>query len=193
VAGGALSIVGVLRREIVTLSGSEPPMRRFAVSLGSNLGDRLANLAFGVRRVRDVAERLVASSVYETRARYVEEQPDFLNACCVGCTRLTPRQLLAHLQDSERAAGRRRGGLRYGPRTLDLDLLLYGSDLIELPGLTVPHPKLGERAFVLVPLAEIAGDWVVPAREGKEGRTVQSLAAEAGSEGIRRWGEVGTG
>lgn len=175
------------------MSGSEPPIRRFAVSLGSNLGERLANLSFGLQRIRQVADAVVVSSVYETEPRYVENQPSFFNACCTGCTRLTPRQMLAHLQDSERSAGRHRGGPRYGPRILDLDLLLYESAVIRLPELTVPHPGLRERPFILVPLAEIAGDWVVPDPGGGADRTVRSLVDEAGDAGVRRLGDADLG
>jgi 2-amino-4-hydroxy-6-hydroxymethyldihydropteridine diphosphokinase len=168
--------------------GATERLHRFAVAFGSNVGDRRANLEFGVRRVRQVAEEVVVSSIYMTRPRYVEDQPDFLNACCVGLTRLTPSQLLSHLKDSERAAGRRPGGVRYGPRVLDLDLLLYADRRIERPHLVVPHTGLRERAFVLVPLAEIAPAWVVPGTpRGAPEATVRFLAEAVGTEGVVRW------
>ena len=100
---------------------------RFAVGLGSNLGDRLANLRQGLRAVAAHAEDLEVSGVYHTEPVHFEAQGPFLNACCAGRTRLTPRQLLSELQDAERRAGRRRDGPRYGPRELDLDLLLVNS------------------------------------------------------------------
>lgn len=156
-----------------------------AISLGSNLGDRREHLQFGFRRVREIAEGVKCSAVYATSPMYVETQPDFLNACCVGRTRLTPLQLLAHLKDAERAAGRERVGRRFGARALDLDLLLYEDRRIRMPGLIVPHPRLRERPFVLVPLAEIAPDWVVPGSPGgPESATVAALAAAVGSGGI---------
>jgi 2-amino-4-hydroxy-6-hydroxymethyldihydropteridine diphosphokinase len=107
-----------------------------AISLGSNLGDREIWIEFGVQAVARELEELQVSSVYETAPELLEDQPLFLNACCTGRTRLTPRQLLSQLQDAERAAGRDRSGPRYGPRTRDLDLLLYGDEVIGAPDLT---------------------------------------------------------
>lgn len=146
-----------------------------AVGLGSNLGDRHDRLECGVRALRGFLEEVRLSSIYETEAVGITDQPDFLNACCTGLTRLTPRQLLSQLLDAERAAGRFRTGRRFAPRTLDLDLLVYGERVIESTCLSVPHPRMRERAFVLVPLAEIAPDWVVPACGGSPERTVREL------------------
>jgi 2-amino-4-hydroxy-6-hydroxymethyldihydropteridine diphosphokinase len=125
--------------------------------------------------------------VYESEPVGVAEQPRFLNACCVGVTALTPLQLLRILQEAERAAGRQRKGPRCGPRVLDLDLLLFGDLTLRDPELTIPHPRMRERAFVLVPLAEIAPEWMVPA--AGSGGTVETVAALAGRvdrEGVRR-------
>ena len=158
----------------------------FAVGLGSNLGDRLANLHLGLRAVAAHASDLTVSAVYETEPVLFEAQGPFLNACCVGVTRLTPRQLLSDLQDAERRAGRRSGGPRYGPRELDLDLLLYGEETVESEHLVVPHPRLWERAFVLAPLAEIAPEWVVPAAADQPSATVVELAEAVGRIGIAR-------
>jgi 2-amino-4-hydroxy-6-hydroxymethyldihydropteridine diphosphokinase len=169
-----------------------PAVSRFAVSLGSNLGDRMARLRFGRRRIAAVATDLRCSRVYETAPAHVTDQPEFLNACCVGETRLTPRQLLSHFQDAERAAGRDRSGARFGPRTLDLDLLLYGTECVETDDLVVPHPRLRERAFVLVPLAEVAGDWMVPATDAGPEETVAELAKRVDSEGVALWSEAET-
>ena len=159
-----------------------------AISLGSNLGDREAWISFGVQAVARELEELQVSALYETTPDLLEDQPLFLNACCTGRTRLTPRQLLSQLQDAERAAGRDRSGPRYGPRTLDLDLLLYGDQVIEDPDLVVPHSRLRERGFVLVPLAEIAAEWIVPASHGMLADSVGSLAERVGMDGIRRIG-----
>jgi 2-amino-4-hydroxy-6-hydroxymethyldihydropteridine diphosphokinase len=164
----------------------------FAVGLGSNVGDRLEHLRFGRRRIAAVARVLRCSRVYETAPVHVTDQRPFLNACCVGETRLTPRQLLSHLQDAERAAGRDRSGPRFGPRTLDLDLLLYGTECVETDDLVVPHPRLRDRAFVLVPLAEVAGDWMVPATDAGPAETVAELAERVGSEGVALGSEADT-
>ncbi len=154
-----------------------------AIGLGSNLGDRAANLDFGHRRLADFVESMLISSLYETEPVGDTEQPRFLNAVVVGQTHLSPHQLLSQLQDAERAAGRRRGRRRYGPRTLDLDLLLYGSERIDTPELVIPHPRLAERAFVLVPLAEVAPDWPVPGT-GRTGETVASLLSRIDPDGV---------
>lgn len=112
--------------------------------------------------------------------------PPFLNLCCVGRTTLGAAALLERLQDAEAAAGRPPPGAagRGGARALDLDLLLYGDLQVEKPELTVPHPRLVERAFVLVPLAEVAGEWPVPGTEA----TVGELAGRLSHEGLRRTG-----
>ncbi|MGB5302360.1 MAG: 2-amino-4-hydroxy-6-hydroxymethyldihydropteridine diphosphokinase [Gemmatimonadota bacterium] len=157
-----------------------------AVGLGSNLGDRLAHLRFGLARVGAFLQDLTVSAVYETDPIGYLAQPRFLNACCVGRTGLSARQLLSELQDAERAAGRRPSGPRYGPRALDLDLLLLGAEAFESPTLTVPHPRMSERAFVLVPLAEIAADWPVPGTQGREASTVSRLAEAVSRKGITR-------
>jgi len=169
-----------------------PPRQpvRVAISLGSNLGDREALITSGVRVLRRELEHLQLSALYETGPVLLEDQPLFLNACCTGRTRLTPHQLLSQLQDAERAARRDRTGPRYGPRTLDLDLLLYGDEVIDDPDLVVPHRRLRERGFVLVPLAEIAADWIIPASRGEEAESVGSLAGKVGTDGIRRIGAI---
>ena len=159
-----------------------------AISLGSNLGDREAWISFGVQAAARELEELRVSALYETTPELLEDQPLFVNACCTGRTRLTPRQLLSQLQDAERAAGRDRSGPRYGPRTLDLDLLLYGDEVIEDPDLAVPHAWLRERGFVLVPLAEIAADWIVPSSRGEQAATVASLASKVDTTGVHRIG-----
>jgi len=159
---------------------------RFAIGLGSNVGDRLGNLRLGLRAVAAHADDLQVSTVYETAPVGFEAQPPFLNACCIGWTRLTAHQLLSELQDAERTAGRRRGGPRFGPRELDLDLLLYGDQTLESDHLILPHPRIPERAFVLVPLAEIAPEWTVSGREGSLPGTVRDLAARVDRTGVRR-------
>ena len=163
---------------------------RVAVSLGSNLGDREAWIASGVQVLLRDLEDMRLSALYETAPVLVEDQPAFLNACCTGRTLLTPHQLLSQLQDAEQAAGRDRTGPRFGPRTLDLDLLLYGDEVIEDSDLVVPHPRLRERGFVLIPLAEIAAEWIGPASRQEEAESVGCLAEKVGSDGIRILGAL---
>lgn len=153
--------------------------------MGSNVGDRGSNLRLGVRQVSRLLDPITVSGVYETAPRHVAEQPDFLNACCTGWTRLSALQLLLELKHIETLAGRS-GGRRYGPRPLDLDILLYGEGVIDRPELIVPHPRMHERAFVLLPLREIAADWKVPSAGGGQGETVAQLAAAVSHEGVIR-------
>jgi 2-amino-4-hydroxy-6-hydroxymethyldihydropteridine diphosphokinase len=174
----------MLSKRLTNQRGSSRAGEPVAVGLGSNLGDRLGHLRFGVARVRSFVQDLEVSSVYETDPVGYLQQPGFLNVCCVGRTRLTAPQVLSELQDAERSAGRRSTGPRFGPRELDLDLLLYGQLAFETGTLTVPHPRLTERAFVLVPLAEIAPDWAVPAAPGREAATVTDLARALSPEGV---------
>lgn len=157
---------------------------RVAIGLGSNLGDRSAWLERAVARLRDLLDELRVSSVYETVPMHAGAQPDYLNACCTGHTRLTPRQLLSSLKEVEGRLGRRRGGRRFGPRVIDLDLLLYDELVVEEPDLVVPHPRLRERAFVLIPLAELAADWVVPASDGAPRSSVDRLVAGIDRSGV---------
>lgn len=134
------------------------------VALGANLGNARATLdaAFGALALLPATHLRAASSLYRT-APVDSSGPDYLNAVVVLDTRLAPRTLLRELQRVERAHGRDRP-YRNAPRTLDLDLLLYGLRTIETSALTVPHPRLHERAFVLQPLAEVAPQVVIPGR-----------------------------
>jgi 2-amino-4-hydroxy-6-hydroxymethyldihydropteridine diphosphokinase len=138
------------------------------VGLGSNLGDREAL----IRRAADLIGARRLSSLVETEPWGYEAQPKFLNAVAEVETALAPRALLDQLLDVERQLGRERIGPRWGPRTIDLDLLVYGDLLVDEPGLTVPHPELTGRLFVLEPLAELA-----PLLEIPGFGTVQALLA----------------
>jgi 2-amino-4-hydroxy-6-hydroxymethyldihydropteridine diphosphokinase len=145
-----------------------------AVALGSNLGDRRAAILGAIDALaHSPGVRLIGvSSIHETRPISPIPQGLYLNAAVTLRSSLPPRDLLGLLFTIERSFGRDRAReQRWGPRTLDLDLLLYADRIIEEPGLTIPHPRLHERLFVLDPLAEIAPDWVVPSL----GRTVRSL------------------
>ncbi|HEU6445363.1 MAG TPA: 2-amino-4-hydroxy-6-hydroxymethyldihydropteridine diphosphokinase [Gaiellaceae bacterium] len=136
------------------------------VALGANLGDREGTIRTALRRL-DSHEQIEVervSSLRETDPVGYEEQPPFLNGVARLRTDLEPRELLTLLLDLERDLGRTRHGPRFGPRTIDLDILLYGDRIIDEPGLRVPHPRMGERAFVLEPLAELDPDLEVPGR-----------------------------
>jgi 2-amino-4-hydroxy-6-hydroxymethyldihydropteridine diphosphokinase len=149
-------------------------MTRAYVGLGANVGNRRENLDRAVELLAaDPGIRVLAvSSVRETDPVGYEDQPRFLNAACAVETELEPRELLERLLAIERALGRERTGPRFGPRTIDLDLLLYGNETLDEPGLTVPHPRLAERLFVLEPLHELAPDLVLP-----DGRAIRDLVA----------------
>jgi 2-amino-4-hydroxy-6-hydroxymethyldihydropteridine diphosphokinase len=131
------------------------------LALGANLGDRLASLRDAVGRLRDAVAIEQMSSVYETEPAYLLDQPRFLNMALRGRTALDPHALLAVLKQIERGMGRA-AGLRYGPRAIDLDILLYDSLELAAADLIIPHPRMAERPFVLIPLAEIAPELVPP-------------------------------
>jgi 2-amino-4-hydroxy-6-hydroxymethyldihydropteridine diphosphokinase len=143
-----------------------------AIALGSNLGDRERNLREAVDALRDVLIDLRVSSFHDTTPVGVEPQPRFLNGVVVGQTSLDARALLTLLLDIERRFGRERPHPG-APRTLDLDLILYGDVVLAERDLTVPHPRFRERAFVLEPFAEIAPEW----RDPGTGLTVAQLLA----------------
>lgn len=135
------------------------------VGLGGNVGDAAATLRAGFAELDALPDTrlLRASRLYRTPAWGVEDQPDFVNAVAMLETALAAQALLAGLLDIERAHGRERdAGRRWGPRTLDLDLLLYDDAVLDEPGLHLPHPRLHERAFALVPLIEIAPEAKIP-------------------------------
>jgi 2-amino-4-hydroxy-6-hydroxymethyldihydropteridine diphosphokinase len=141
------------------------------VALGSNLGDREAHLTSAVARLSLVLSNFRQSRWYDTAPLGVpDDQPRYLNGVVVGQTSLTPRQLLDELLAIEKAAGRTRPS-PLAARTLDLDLILFGSERIQEPGLVVPHPRFRERLFVLEPLADLAPDLVDP----ETGRTISDL------------------
>ncbi|AHE99129.1 2-amino-4-hydroxy-6-hydroxymethyldihydropteridine diphosphokinase [Thioalkalivibrio paradoxus] len=135
------------------------------VGIGANLGDPAAQVSGAcVRLSRDIPDsRLVACSRrYRNPPMGPQDQPDYVNAVARIRTALAPAELLRELQRIERAFGRRRDGQRWGPRLLDLDILLYGGCVIDAPGLRVPHPGIAERDFVLFPLQELAPELRIP-------------------------------
>jgi 2-amino-4-hydroxy-6-hydroxymethyldihydropteridine diphosphokinase len=143
---------------------------RAYVGLGANLGDRERTLLAAVDALaaEEGIEVVAVSTRRETEPVGVGPQPPFLNGAVALDTSLGPCELLARLLAVEQRFGRVRVAGEHGPRTLDLDLLLYGDERIDQPGLTVPHPRLHERRFVLEPLAELAPGLVVPGRGGVE-------------------------
>jgi 2-amino-4-hydroxy-6-hydroxymethyldihydropteridine diphosphokinase len=154
---------------------------RAYVGVGSNLGDRWAHLARAGRRLRESGRVAVlrASRVFDSAA-LGPPQPRYLNAVLEVETALTASALLVLLQAVEQGDGRVRGPVRWAARTLDLDLLLYGDEVIRRPGLVVPHPGIVMRRFVLAPLAELCPEKVLPGT----GRTVAQLLAAAAPEDL---------
>ncbi|MFN3351351.1 2-amino-4-hydroxy-6-hydroxymethyldihydropteridine diphosphokinase [Pseudorhodoplanes sp.] len=146
-------------------------MSRAFVAFGGNVGDARATIADAIAAFCDGQHvaLLARSSDYRTPPWGVTDQAPFINACIEVETSLSPRGLLDRAQEVERSFGRdRRNETRWGPRTLDIDLLTYGDEAIAEPNLTLPHPRLFERAFVLVPLVEIAPDAAVAGRSLRE-------------------------
>jgi 2-amino-4-hydroxy-6-hydroxymethyldihydropteridine diphosphokinase/dihydroneopterin aldolase len=150
----------------VNVQRSRVPGVRAYVGLGSNLGDREASLREAVDRLRTVrgVEVATVTSFHETDPVGLVDQPRFLNAAVAVETELPPRTLLDRLLEIERDMGRTREGPRFGPRTIDLDLLLYGKLQLDEPGLTIPHPRLHERRFALEPLVELDPALEIPGR-----------------------------
>ncbi len=147
-------------------------MTKAYVGLGANLGDReeMLQRAVELLAAEPGIEVVAVSSFRETEPVGYVDQPAFLNGACAVETELSPHDLLDRLLAIERALGRERGkGPRWGPRTIDLDLLLYGQETVDEPGLTVPHPRLSERPFALEPLVELDAGLRLPDGRGLQG------------------------
>jgi len=162
------------------------------LALGTNLGQRLENLKTAVAALGAASPQgaaaltgLVASPVYETPPWGYTDQPDFLNMAVRGETSLPPLDLLARLKHLETRLGRV-PSVRYGPRLIDIDILFYGDLVLNTPQLTIPHPRLHERAFVLVPLADVAPELVHPAF----GRPIRAMLAALDATGVKRYGQI---
>ncbi|WP_085999829.1 2-amino-4-hydroxy-6-hydroxymethyldihydropteridine diphosphokinase [Nostoc sp. PCC 7107] len=147
---------------------------RIAVALGSNLGDSQKILAAAIAQLSFIPTMQLeaTSSWYRTKA-VGPPQPDYINGCVIMQVDMTPQVLLETLLATEQQFGRVRQE-RWGPRSLDLDLLLYDQAILDTPNLQIPHPRMRERAFVLVPLAEIAPDWIEPI----SGYTIKQLVKD---------------
>ena len=189
------------RRERIPRAGQRSAVPLMSVTaylgLGSNLGDRFNNLrtAHELLRLppgtstqdpppRGILTHLRSSPVYETAPWGITEQPDFLNCVLEVQTSLSPQDLLRWVKRIEATMGREEGP-RFGPRNIDIDILLYANLTIEEPDLQVPHPRMHQRAFVLVPLADLAPRLLHPTL----GRAIEDLVANVPDpEGVRRWG-----
>jgi 2-amino-4-hydroxy-6-hydroxymethyldihydropteridine diphosphokinase len=159
-------------------------MPRAYLGLGTNLGDRLANLREALAALTDAIRIDAISGVWETAPLYVTDQPAFLNMALAGETGLAPLDLLDRLKSLENRLGRV-ASVRYGPRLIDLDILLYGDVVMDSERLTLPHPRLAERRFALAPLAEIAASACHPV----SGLTVTAMLAALPDDGdIRPFG-----
>lgn len=151
------------------------------LSLGTNLGDRLANLAAARQALSGVFTISAVSSIYETEPWGYAAQPAFLNQVIIGSTKLPPDELLSCLKGLEVSLGRQ-PTFRYGPRLIDIDILFFDDMVYNSPDLIIPHPRLTSRAFVLVPLLELAPDLVHPLLH----LTIRQLASQVDISGVHR-------
>lgn len=156
-------------------------MNHVFLSLGTNLGQRRRNLQRAVSGLTAAMRITAVSPLYETSPWGLPDQPDFLNLCLAGKTRLSPPSLLTFAKNLESEIGRQPAE-RWGPRLIDIDLLFYDNLIIDDVYLTVPHPRLHERPFVLVPMADIAPDFVHPLY----GMTVTQMAAAVDMVGVKQ-------
>jgi 2-amino-4-hydroxy-6-hydroxymethyldihydropteridine diphosphokinase len=157
-------------------------LKTIFLALGSNLGDREANLRDALRRLESADLGVTRrSSLYETAPQELLDQPAFLNAVIEAETNLFPMQLLARVREVEREMGRRRVTPK-GPRNIDIDILFYGRSVIASPELEVPHPRIAQRRFVLEPLAEIAPGF----RHPLIGKTASEMLQALEPQGVRR-------
>lgn len=172
-------------RTSATKESRQPGEHVVYLGLGSNLGDRDALLRVALTALAEVARITLVSSVWDTAPMLVEDQPRFHNIVVQALTPLDPLPLLHEIKRIERALGREVGP-RYGPRLIDIDILLYDDLTLTSPELTIPHERLAERAFALEPLAEIAPD----VRHPVLGLDARTLAAQTRASDVRRLGPL---
>ncbi|RXT09031.1 2-amino-4-hydroxy-6-hydroxymethyldihydropteridine diphosphokinase [Ammoniphilus sp. CFH 90114] len=163
----------------------------FYLSLGSNLGDRLNYLSKAILALKKQSSVILESysSIYETDPVGYTDQPAFLNMVVGGKTGLSPHELLHMILDLERQLGRKRD-IRYGPRTIDLDILVFGTAKLKEEELEVPHPRMADRAFVMIPLAEIAPDFPIPILSNEKTTPVELLEKVTDKSGVRKWKNI---
>ncbi len=152
------------------------------LSLGSNMGDRQKNLEWALSLLSQRVRMSAVSSIYETEPMDNTEQPRFLNMACQAATMLAPTALLLLAKGIENKMGRTPGKPN-SPRPIDIDILLYGEQTIETPELVIPHPRMAKRAFVLVPLAEIAPTLVHPT----SGKKIKELLKGVAGQEVSKW------
>lgn len=155
------------------------------LALGSNLGDRHKHLTDALQYLRGTINIERTSSIYETEPVGYLDQPPFFNLVCQGTTHLSPQELLKFVKDTELHLGRQ-PTFRNGPRIIDIDILLYDDLCLQEEQLTIPHPRMAERAFVLVPLVEIAPNAIEPTRK----QTAQALLVAISQQGVRKVGSI---
>jgi 2-amino-4-hydroxy-6-hydroxymethyldihydropteridine diphosphokinase len=149
------------------------------LGLGTNVGQRRQNLERAVAGLGEVMEITAVSPIYQTPPWGLTDQPDFLNLCLQAATSLSPFDLLHFTQELEKELGREKT-VRWGPRLIDIDILFYDDEISHSEELTIPHPQIAQRAFVLVPLADIAPDLVHP----QTGQTVREMVAQVDTSGV---------
>ena len=166
-------------------------MIQFYLSLGGNIGDRLQNLKEAIYQLRKNPNLRIdqISDIYETEPVGYTEQAAFLNLAVGGRTSMSPQQLLSTVGQVEQSLGRTRE-IRWGPRTIDIDILLYGSEMIKEENLQIPHPRMLERLFVLIPLADIAQNQLIPIGMGQFSTPKKQLEKVENKSGVTKWKHI---